>query len=354
MTDINSSWNDSPSRKVIFNPLVSDSVGNIKKTYAEVETVLASWAGYPSVLEFVGACTIPAGGAYRADGVGWETDETTPATVTIADGASFDSVPAHIGSKVTVVNNATSAPCTVASGTLSTVLGMGSNISCGGAAAAFVAVSSGAVWAPVMASNAILGDGTNDVVSGVSGSTVYVFPSGTSAEIKANCFSGPAGFSVVAVVQASAIVSETHGSLTDAITINTGGGAAAFLGLDTSGTTLSSATELQTGFDDVATVVEANQTHAGGDGSDHADVATNTAALAKILKGRYTSTAAVNNDVTLTGVTSGDAIVAQINVVGSTPRTILSAEYESADTVRVTFSGDPSTDHVFSLIAYVI
>jgi hypothetical protein len=362
MTDINSSWNDAPSRKVIFEPGVTASNGNVYKTWAEASAALTALAGYPTVLQFVGAAvTIPAGGPYRVQGVPWETDPANPSTVTIAVGVTFDGV-FDVGDHLIIDCVATASPVTAPAGFSAMKIGNRATVKSTGAGDTLVDVPNGAIFIPIVGSNATVGDGTAAVFGGASGGLALALMAGQQAEIKNNSFSGPAGFSANAAGNAvGAIVSTTHGSLTDAFAIGTDGDGASVLAIDTSGTTLSTEDFLQAAFDDINTVIEANQTHAGGDGSDHADVATNTsgvsantATLAKILKGRYTSTAAVNNDVTLTGVTSGDAIVAQINVVGSTPRTILSAEYESADTVRVTFSGDPSTDHEFSLIAYII
>lgn len=49
--------------------------------------------------------------------------------------------------------------------------------------------------------------------------------------------------------------------------------------------------------------------------------------------------------ITVTGVLATDLVFAQLHTEGTTPRTILTA-VASADTVTITFSGDPSNDHV--------
>ncbi len=96
----------------------------------------------------------------------------------------------------------------------------------------------------------------------------------------------------------------------------------------------------------------AHQNISGAGSNTHAAIDT---FIANHLSGRFTTAGgSTTEDVTLTGVTAGDVIVATVNVEGATPRKILSAEYQAADTVRVTWDGDPSTDHEFSLIAIVI
>jgi hypothetical protein len=49
--------------------------------------------------------------------------------------------------------------------------------------------------------------------------------------------------------------------------------------------------------------------------------------------------------ITVTGVLATDLVLATLHTAGATPRTIVTA-VASADTVTITFSGDPSTDHV--------
>ncbi len=79
-------------------------------------------------------------------------------------------------------------------------------------------------------------------------------------------------------------------------------------------------------------------------------VPTETAHIAIGAAGRFTSAGGdAIEDVTLTGVTATSKIFATLNVEGSTPRAIVTAEYQTTDTVRVTFDGDPSTDHEFSV-----
>lgn len=47
---------------------------------------------------------------------------------------------------------------------------------------------------------------------------------------------------------------------------------------------------------------------------------------------------------TITGLLSTDLVMVMLKVKGATPRTILTAA-PTTDTLTVTFSGDPSTDH---------
>jgi len=65
--------------------------------------------------------------------------------------------------------------------------------------------------------------------------------------------------------------------------------------------------------------------------------------------GKHTSTANGGgvNAVTVTGVAATDVVIATLQTAGSTPRTILTA-IPTTNTITVTFSGDPSTDHIVS------
>lgn len=69
-----------------------------------------------------------------------------------------------------------------------------------------------------------------------------------------------------------------------------------------------------------------------------------------IASGLHTTTAATTNNISVTGVLATDIVLATINTVGGTPRTIVSAK-GATNQVQVTFSGDPSTDHV---VAYMV
>lgn len=70
----------------------------------------------------------------------------------------------------------------------------------------------------------------------------------------------------------------------------------------------------------------------------------------RIFGGRFTTAGgAAAEDFTVAGVAATDAIFAMLNVEGSSPVSIVKAEYQAADTVRVTFSADPSTDHEISI-----
>lgn len=53
--------------------------------------------------------------------------------------------------------------------------------------------------------------------------------------------------------------------------------------------------------------------------------------------------------VAVAGVVAGDIVIATLQTKGSTPRTIVTA-IPSTDAITVTFSGDPSTDHVVSYL----
>jgi hypothetical protein len=55
--------------------------------------------------------------------------------------------------------------------------------------------------------------------------------------------------------------------------------------------------------------------------------------------------------VTLTGLATTDVVHVQLRTVGATPRTILTAA-PTTNTLTVTFSGDPSTDHRFDYIVF--
>lgn len=52
-----------------------------------------------------------------------------------------------------------------------------------------------------------------------------------------------------------------------------------------------------------------------------------------------------NEQITATGAVAGDIVIATLQDVGLTPRTLLTAK-AGTDVVNLVFSGDPSTDHV--------
>lgn len=53
--------------------------------------------------------------------------------------------------------------------------------------------------------------------------------------------------------------------------------------------------------------------------------------------------------ITVTGAVATDVVIATINTVGAVPRTIASA-VAGANTVTITFDGDPAADHVVNLL----
>ena len=55
--------------------------------------------------------------------------------------------------------------------------------------------------------------------------------------------------------------------------------------------------------------------------------------------------------ITATGVLSTDTVVATLQQAGSTPRTIVTAA-AGDDSVIITFSGDPSTDHIVNFAVF--
>lgn len=78
-----------------------------------------------------------------------------------------------------------------------------------------------------------------------------------------------------------------------------------------------------------------------------------TGAARLVGVGRFTSAGGdVNEDVTIAGVQASDCVTATLNVKGASPQTIVTAEYQAANTVRVVFSADPSTDHEFTVVVY--
>lgn len=68
--------------------------------------------------------------------------------------------------------------------------------------------------------------------------------------------------------------------------------------------------------------------------------------------GSYTTLGgAAAEAVTIAGVLSTDLVLVNLKVKGGTPRTILTAA-PTTNTLTVTFSGDPSTDHQIQYFIY--
>lgn len=68
--------------------------------------------------------------------------------------------------------------------------------------------------------------------------------------------------------------------------------------------------------------------------------------------GKHTTTGGnATETFTVTGLASTDVILATLQAKGGTPRTILTVA-PTTDTVTLVFSGDPSTDHVVSYVAW--
>lgn len=86
------------------------------------------------------------------------------------------------------------------------------------------------------------------------------------------------------------------------------------------------------------------------------NVATETfaggAAASVVYAGEHTTVGgAAAEAITVTGVLATDLVVAVLKQVGASPQTILTS-VPTADTVTVTFSADPSTDHIITYIVY--
>ncbi len=69
-----------------------------------------------------------------------------------------------------------------------------------------------------------------------------------------------------------------------------------------------------------------------------------------IAAGQYLTTGgAAAEDIAITGVLTTDTVSVVLHTAGATPRTVLSA-VAAVDKITVTFSGDPSIDHVVNYI----
>jgi len=76
----------------------------------------------------------------------------------------------------------------------------------------------------------------------------------------------------------------------------------------------------------------------------------NTSDKSIVAVGEHTTVGgAAAEDITLTGVLATDFVLVTLHTVGSTPRTILTS-VAAAGKITVTFSGDPSTDHVVTYL----
>jgi hypothetical protein len=71
-----------------------------------------------------------------------------------------------------------------------------------------------------------------------------------------------------------------------------------------------------------------------------------------VFGGAHTTTGgAAAENFTVTGVLSTDIVVAEVATQGGTPRT-LNAVTAAANSIHLTFSGDPSTDHVVNYLVF--
>lgn len=69
-----------------------------------------------------------------------------------------------------------------------------------------------------------------------------------------------------------------------------------------------------------------------------------------VAAGKHTTVGgAAAEDITVAGLLSTDVVIATLQAVGGTPRTILTA-LPAAGEIVVTFSGDPAADHVVSYL----
>lgn len=67
---------------------------------------------------------------------------------------------------------------------------------------------------------------------------------------------------------------------------------------------------------------------------------------AVVYAGKHTTAGgAAGEDKTITGVVAGDIVIASLIQKGATPRTLLTT-ITGTDKITLTFSGDPSTDHI--------
>jgi len=79
----------------------------------------------------------------------------------------------------------------------------------------------------------------------------------------------------------------------------------------------------------------------------------NAAAVVPLYAGEHTTVGgAAAEAITVTGVLDTDLVLVTLHTEGATPRTILTAAATAADTITVTFSGDPAADHVVTYVVY--
>jgi len=83
-----------------------------------------------------------------------------------------------------------------------------------------------------------------------------------------------------------------------------------------------------------------------------ADAAAATGSHKVVYAGKHTSTANGGgvNAVTVTGVLATDIVFVTLQTEGASPESIVKA-VPSTNTITITFSGDPSTDHI---VAYQV
>lgn len=73
--------------------------------------------------------------------------------------------------------------------------------------------------------------------------------------------------------------------------------------------------------------------------------------IVKFAQSYTTLGGAAAEAVTIAGVAAGDIVSATLRQKGATPRTILTA-IPTTNTVTLTFSGDPSTDHIVDIVVH--
>jgi len=79
---------------------------------------------------------------------------------------------------------------------------------------------------------------------------------------------------------------------------------------------------------------------------------TQLAAAKPVVVGNFTTAGGdANESITATGVVSTDVCFVVLKTAGATPRTVTTAAC-GTNAIAVVLSGDPSTDHVLSYVAY--
>jgi hypothetical protein len=235
---------------VIFDPSVSASFGNVYKTYAEVETALAALGSYPTDLVFVGACTIPAGGPYRAAGVRWMGNNAfAGASVAISEGATFNTLPWYVDRTVAVTSNATATPPFPISGVGVVFLGEAANIS-SSTAVPLIKGDGAATIVLFGASGSVIGDGSNAAVELLAGDVIVYTGFGITPTVNNNSIKGAAGSTYQwDANNAAANVPGTHPAMLGTIAQANGGGGASLIALDDTSLALGTPVSAQDGFD---------------------------------------------------------------------------------------------------------